>query len=192
MRREVHAAFAIPGFYQDSTMLAGVYLDIRWHDKLIPPLGALNELTARYDYVGVLENIDKLIFNVEELAAKNIVLRRKGSVLFSGYDDSIFILDVQEPNDGPIKVTWNVTRHSVGIVVGPSQVQSQVGRWRFFEDTDGGLKIRAPDGSVIPLVNSDAVGPSPPMGRWGFFEDTDGGLKIRAPDGSVVPLVSGG
>jgi hypothetical protein len=102
-QREIHAAFSISASYTDSTVTEPVALDVRWHSRFGLPVGDI----GGGDYAGVLETIDRLIFNRAQLTAAGIRLRRTGQVYLSQYDYT-FSLDVREPNTGPVVEIWTV------------------------------------------------------------------------------------
>jgi hypothetical protein len=78
-------------------------LRVRWHDKFGAPIGDI----GGGEYARAFENIDKIIFDADELSDRGLTLRRGGVVTLPGYT---FTLDVREPTDGPLKVIWTVTR----------------------------------------------------------------------------------
>lgn len=59
------------------------------------------------DYSGVLEGINRLVFDRELLGA--LVLRRGGVVEIPEYGTR-FELDQRSPDDGPINVYWSVVQ----------------------------------------------------------------------------------
>lgn len=61
------------------------------------------------DYAEVLQTIDKLRFDSAELTAAGITLRRGGEISLTEFGGYTMILDVQEPLDGPVKITWTVS-----------------------------------------------------------------------------------
>ena len=104
MRREIHAAFAVSATYEDSIVTTPTPITVRWHDRTVHEVGNIN------DYAGVLEAIDKLVFDSEELASLGITLTRKGSVKLLDYGNYELILDTLDPPNGPIGIVWTVSR----------------------------------------------------------------------------------
>lgn len=105
-RRDVHAAFAVLASYNDSTLTApATGLHVRWHDRFTNAVGDI----GGGDYARVFENIDKIVFDADELAALGLTPRRGGEVTLTDYGH-VLTLDVREPTDGPVKVIWTVTR----------------------------------------------------------------------------------
>lgn len=84
---------------------AATGLHVRWQSRFTAPIGDI----PGGDYARMFENIDRLIFDLDELAEKEVVLRRGGTVTFDQYN-YVFTLDVQEPTDGPVIAIWTVTR----------------------------------------------------------------------------------
>lgn len=80
-------------------------LHVRWQSRFTAAIGDI----PGGDYARLFENIDKLVFDADELAEKTVALRRGGVVTFVDYDYQ-FTLDVREPVDGPVAVVWTVTR----------------------------------------------------------------------------------
>lgn len=78
---------------------------VRWHDRFTTAVGDI----GGGEYARVFENIDKIIFDIDELTEKTLTPQRGGKVTLTDYGFT-FTLDVREPNDGPLKVTWTVTK----------------------------------------------------------------------------------
>lgn len=122
-RRVLHDLAAVPARYVDddheSGLIFGPYYEgdgllVRWHNKLVK--------TGDLDggYAEVLDGIDRLVFldsNVAEVSAElydngeaPLVLARGARVTIPGYKGLVFILDSQEPPDGPEETAWVVAR----------------------------------------------------------------------------------
>jgi hypothetical protein len=80
-------------------------LNVRWQDRFTSAVGDI----GGGDYARVFENIDKIIFDADELADKALTPQRGGKVTLTDYGYTL-TLDVREPADGPVKVVWTVTR----------------------------------------------------------------------------------
>jgi len=104
-RKDVHSTFALLATYSD-TLGSAIGLHVRWHSRFTAAIGDI----PGGDYARVLENIDRLVFDVDELAERQVNLRRAGLVVFDDYPEHQFTLDVSEPSDGPVTVIWTVTR----------------------------------------------------------------------------------
>lgn len=102
-QRDIHAAFSVDATYSDATVVEPVPLGVRWHSRFGLPVGDI----AGGDYAGVLETIDRLYFSMAELAEKGLRLRRTGQVFLTEYNFT-FVLDVREPNTGPVTEVWTV------------------------------------------------------------------------------------
>jgi hypothetical protein len=105
MRRDVHAAFAYAATYEDDVVTTPETITVRWHDHT-ERVGNING----GDYAEILSTIEHLLFNNEEIAAKGLTLKRGGLVKLTDFGNYELKLDVLEPPDGPIKVTWTVVR----------------------------------------------------------------------------------
>lgn len=106
MRRQVHAAFAVSATYSDQDVNPPVAVSLRWQNKAVQAVGGIG------DYAAVLDNIDKVIFDTDELIEKGITPVRKGEIVFTEYNGYALVLDQREPADGPIKQVWTVSRPS--------------------------------------------------------------------------------
>lgn len=104
-RRTIHAKFQVPATYEDDVVPATA-VAVRWHNRFVKAVGD----TAGGDFAEIIENIDRIIFNSEELAAKSIAPKRDGIVRLQPMPDLVLLLDVREPVDGPINVIWTVIR----------------------------------------------------------------------------------
>jgi hypothetical protein len=102
-RRDVHDAFSLIASYSDSTPASATGLHVRWHSRFTAAIGDI----PGGDYARVMENIDRLIFDLDELT---VTLKRGGVVVFDDYPGQQFMLDVREPADGPVIAIWTVTR----------------------------------------------------------------------------------
>lgn len=101
-RRDIFRTFAVAATYTD-TVVTEVPLSVNWHSRFGLPVGDL----AGGDYAGVLETIDRLVFDRAELNELGLTLRRGGQVLLVDYNYT-FTLDVREPNSGPVRELWTV------------------------------------------------------------------------------------
>lgn len=123
-RRAIHGKLAVPvTSFIDEEHPEG----LTFGDLLIPPT-----LTVRYhnkmarggnldgDYAEVIDGIDRLILldeNVAEVSAALVeagqpalVLSRGAEIVIQPYQGLRFVLDTQEPPDGPSEVAWVVAR----------------------------------------------------------------------------------
>lgn len=108
-RAALHGAMAEPASYSfggityptNDQIEAGLSLTVRWHNKM--------RIQGERDSsdVGILEGINRLVFNTDELAALGLTLTRLGVVDVPGYDKS-FRLDHHEEPDGPLNDYWSV------------------------------------------------------------------------------------
>lgn len=58
-------------------------------------------------YATIVEGVTRLIFNREELAAKNVTLRQRGRISIPAYNMRLE-LDTRDPYDGPVTEKWSV------------------------------------------------------------------------------------
>jgi hypothetical protein len=106
-RRIVHDVFAITAIYLSSVPgSVGKAIRVRWH-----PQGSRlgGDLQGR-GYAEVLLTVDRMIFNMEQLAEVGIILKRGDRITLPDYNDLTFLLDVRDEKDGPVTNTWEVMR----------------------------------------------------------------------------------
>lgn len=103
-RRKLHKLASAPATYLDETLDAPVDITVRWHNKIIPA-DTINDSSE------IITGIERLVFNDEELAALDppLELQRGGVVTIPKYDNMMFELGFQEPNDGPVTTAWSVS-----------------------------------------------------------------------------------
>jgi hypothetical protein len=104
-RRDIHAAFSVSASYRDTTMPAPIDVSVRWQDRFTTGVGDI----SGGDYARVFDNIDKIIFDIDELAAKGITPRQGATVTLLDYG-VILVLDSREPYNGPVTLVWTVER----------------------------------------------------------------------------------
>jgi hypothetical protein len=80
---------------------AGLSLTVRWHNK-IKIIGENTSADA-----GILEGINRLVFNQPQLDALGLELAKNGIVDIPGYSKQLR-LDYHEESDGPLNVYWSV------------------------------------------------------------------------------------
>lgn len=106
MRKIVHVTMGHPAVYRATRTSAPVGITVRWHDKLV-----MQGDLANQGFSQVLEGVDRVIFNREELAQKNVVLHFGGTVtLGPSWDNAVLNLEALEPSHGPGDVIWKVSR----------------------------------------------------------------------------------
>jgi hypothetical protein len=105
LRRLVHDTFAVSATYQDASMLHPVDLRVRLHTRRASPFGDMEGA----GFAEVIENVDRVVFDKDELSAKGLTPCPKGVVSFPDYGMCVR-LDVREPSDGPIREAWRVVR----------------------------------------------------------------------------------
>lgn len=108
-RAALHGAMAEPASYSfggntyptPEQIDAGLSLTVRWHNKM--------RIQGERDSsdVGILEGINRLVFNTDNLAALGLTLERLGQIDIPGYGKT-FRLDQEEESDGPLNVYWSV------------------------------------------------------------------------------------
>lgn len=108
-RRIVHTTMAVSGLYAFGVD-APRAVTVRWHNKITVHGDLQHE-----GYAQILEGVDRLIFNIEELAAPSdggaaLQLQRGGIITLPDYQNAAFELDTEQPVDGPIEQIWSVAR----------------------------------------------------------------------------------
>jgi hypothetical protein len=116
-RAALHGAMAEPATYTapgvggatyptPEQIDAGLSLTVRWHNKM--------KITGERDSsdVGILEGINRLVFNTENLDALGLTMARLGIIEIPGYGKR-FRLDAHEEPDGPLNDYWSVVELSL-------------------------------------------------------------------------------
>lgn len=122
-RRAIHGRLAVPATLVDEDHpdglifaddYAGEVLTVRYHNKL----DRSGDLSA--DYAEIIDGIDRLVFLDENVAAVSaglvangeapLALSRGAEVTIAGYKGLTFVLDSQQPPDGPSETVWVVAR----------------------------------------------------------------------------------
>ncbi len=104
LRRAVHDGFAVSATYQDASMLTPASLRARWHTKGGRPFGDLGD-----GYAEIIENVDRVVFDTEELVTKGITPCKGAVVSFPDYGICVK-LSTRDDKTGPIVEAWTVTR----------------------------------------------------------------------------------
>ncbi len=105
------------GLIFDPSSYDGPGLRVRYHNRR----GRLGDLDGTF--ADVIDGIDRLVFNDENVADVNVglyesgqpalTLSRGAKVTIPQYKGLMFILDSQEPPDGPLETIWVVARTRV-------------------------------------------------------------------------------
>lgn len=90
---------AVPMTYTPPGGGVGTPLAVRWHSKM----DLIGDLVAQ-GYAQAIEGVNKLIFDIDELAEKGIQLQARGTV--TAESGAVLVLSAQEPGDGIVKQTW--------------------------------------------------------------------------------------
>lgn len=115
-RRVVHKTLAVRAFYQDSSLSVPIEIRARWHNQI-----ARFGDDDRQGYAEIIERIDRIVFIPEiwvtdpetQISTNTGVafeLRKNGEATFPDYGGITFTLAFREPNDGPLRQVWQVTR----------------------------------------------------------------------------------
>lgn len=105
-RRAVHAAFGVQAFYTDASISAQVETRARLHTRLSRPFGDVNN----DGYTEIIEGIDRIVLIPEDTDGYPITLLRGGVMTFPTMFPGIkFVLEHEQPNDGPLEVSWAVS-----------------------------------------------------------------------------------
>lgn len=80
---------------------AGLSLTVRWHNRM----HIVGERES--SDMGIVEGVNRLVFNTDQLTALGLVLARNATVDVPGYGKT-FRLDVHEEPDGPLNDYWSV------------------------------------------------------------------------------------
>lgn len=104
-RRIVHDTFGITAEYTYNDADVPVPLRVRWHNKM----AAVGDLNGD-GYAMTLESIDRVIFNTDELAEKNLMIQRGGRIKITApqFGGQILTIDTREKASGPAEEIWQV------------------------------------------------------------------------------------
>lgn len=104
--RIVHDTFALDATYTGPQPLAvPVPLRIRWHNQL----AATGDLNGE-GYPVSIDTIDKVIFDVAELTAKNVKVVRGGRIVFTSglLLGQVLVVDTSDPKTDNAREIWHV------------------------------------------------------------------------------------
>lgn len=106
-RRIVHKTMRVNATYQDSLMAGPEAITVRWHNRL-----NLQGNLVEAGYADVIEGVNRVVFNREELAEKSVVLHSGGVITLTDAVNNgvVLVLDVKEPDTGPINFVWGVVK----------------------------------------------------------------------------------
>ncbi len=115
MRQKAHQAFALPVVYYPTGGGPAVNLSARLHGKLVQG----GDLDGQ-GYAAIIENVTRLVFNREELAAAvQGDLLPRSRVYLPDYGLTL-VLNIRDPYDGPINERWSVSPSSNPIAPSPT------------------------------------------------------------------------
>lgn len=106
-RRALHNTLRVEALYTATAGATPVTLHVRWHNRQL-----ITGNIVEIGYSDVVEGVNRVIFDVEELAEQSVVPQRGGEVAITNvYGDGIvLILDHLEPKTGPINQAWGVVQ----------------------------------------------------------------------------------
>jgi hypothetical protein len=106
-RRAVHDVFAVPAIYTPNEPNGQQKaIRVRWHVRGNKLLGDL----MGQGYGEVIANVDRMVFNTEQLAEVGVTLKRGDRVRIPDLNNAEFMLDALDPSDGPVTQTWEIVR----------------------------------------------------------------------------------
>lgn len=104
LRRIVHAVMAVEAKHRAVNSGDETEITVRLHTKGPRLVGDLQGQA----YAEVLMNVDRMVFNVEQIEAAGIELQRNDVIVLTEFGDQEYTLDSSEPARGPIETVWNV------------------------------------------------------------------------------------
>ena len=105
-RKAVHAAFSVSASHRAYGSDVATAIQVRWHNKLVLQGNGTSE-----GYADVIEGIDRMVFDIDELATKGIALERGDTVTMGPeYHGVVLVLEEMEPITGPVEQKWWVAR----------------------------------------------------------------------------------
>ena len=106
-RRTVHAVMAVNAVYEHPTRLGAVGLSVRFHNRQVLAGDLVDS-----GYSQVVEGVNRCLFNIEELNRKGVELVVGGRITLTDPVNRgiLLILDLEEPDNGPINRVWGVAK----------------------------------------------------------------------------------
>lgn len=105
-RKAVHTAFSVSADHRAYGSDTPTAIMVRWHNKLVLQGNGTSD-----GYASAIEGIDRLVFNLDELAEKGIALERGDTVTMGPlYQNVVLVLEEMEPATGPVEQKWWVAR----------------------------------------------------------------------------------
>ncbi len=107
VRRAVHDALAVEATYSPlAEDEDDVTLNVRWHAAGERLQGDLQG----QGYAEVIADKDRIIFDAAQLETLEVVPQRGDRIIFTDPEIGELVLEARLPTDGPVTVTWEVTR----------------------------------------------------------------------------------
>jgi hypothetical protein len=104
MRRVVHDTMAVDATYLDATMVAAVGLRVRFHTRRVSAIGGMGD-----GYAEVIENAERIVFDVEELTAAGVTPIKGGIVTLTDDGFCLRLVTLDEAT-GPVEQIWTAVR----------------------------------------------------------------------------------
>lgn len=105
-RKAVHTAFSVSADHRAYGSDTPTAIMVRWHSRPTCRCPA-----APACYASTIEGIDRLVFDLDELAEKGIDLERGDTVTMGPlYQNVVLVLEEMEPATGPVEQKWWVAR----------------------------------------------------------------------------------
>jgi hypothetical protein len=110
-RRVVHRTFAFACEYADDVVVVPTPLRVRWHYRQAP-IGDIENT----GYAMVIDEIEKAIFDKDELLALGITIKAGGrlTVKAPGFE-AVLAIDSQDDQPGPVNEVWRVGKLHAGL-----------------------------------------------------------------------------
>lgn len=104
-RQTVHNVLAVSAFYRATPGSTEIACTARHHTKgqIVGDLDASG-------YATMIENINRIVFNVPEVTSLALDLRQGGVVRFPDYGLSFRLDTRDDPASGPVETIWNVVK----------------------------------------------------------------------------------
>lgn len=105
-RKAVHTAFSVSASHKAYGADTPTAVTVRWHNKLVLQGNGTSD-----GYASTIEGIDRLVFDIDELAEKGITLERGDTITMGPlYQNVVLVLEEKEPVTGPVEQKWWVAR----------------------------------------------------------------------------------
>lgn len=108
VRRVVNETLGVQAFYKDALVNTPIETRARLQNRISKPFGGPESGAG---YAEIIEGVDRIVLIPVDVQGYPLDLKRGGIFTFpETHPGEEFILELQEPNMGPLEVSWQVAR----------------------------------------------------------------------------------